>query len=114
MMKAIKSDIEVSEMYRLAEEKGMTVQEVSPGHYHVINGDVLVNYWPCSKQRSAHVKGHKKGLVHCSAEDVIKLAAGTFFDEKDMQKPPKAVPCLKIVTGAVKASTGATPPWDMP
>jgi hypothetical protein len=65
----------VDDLKKRAEQRGLTIQCVSEGHYKVSGKDnIVVNYWPTSKNRTAHVDGTKAGVKGCTPEDVIKLA----------------------------------------
>jgi hypothetical protein len=55
---------------------GVELKEPSPGHFQVTGSATMVNWWPFSKNRSAHVKGAKEGIIACHLEDVVAMANG--------------------------------------
>lgn len=65
----------IDDLTARAAENGVTVTEKGKGHLHV-KGTVLVNYWPFSKQQSAHVAGAKDSIIYITPNDVIRMALG--------------------------------------
>lgn len=59
----------------LAEPHGLTVlQRDDPGHFQILNGARLVNYYPSSKNRTAYIQGMAGSHKHVTPEQVINLA----------------------------------------
>lgn len=56
-----------------ASDAGATVKDCGGGHYQ-IRGRLLVNYWPESKKRSAHVAGTTHGKHHVSPTEAVQMA----------------------------------------
>ncbi len=56
----------------LAEKSGVAYSEKPNGHIQ-LKGELLVNYYPESKNRSAYVAGTKKAIKHVSPEQAIKM-----------------------------------------
>lgn len=54
---------------------GVTIIDKGNGHLHV-KGSVLVNYWPFSKNQSAHVAGAKDSIIAITPNDVVRMAQG--------------------------------------
>lgn len=65
----------IEQLTAQAAQSGVTVTEKGTGHLHV-KGTVLVNYWPFSKQQSAHVAGAKDSIIYITPDDVIRMALG--------------------------------------
>lgn len=59
----------------MAAEAGVTMDHKSGGHYH-LRGTLLVNYWPFSKQQSAHVAGAKDSITRITPQDALRMAQG--------------------------------------
>jgi hypothetical protein len=56
-----------------AAEAGATVKDCGDGHYQ-IRGRLLVNYWPLSKKRSAHVAATTHGKHNVSPTEAVQMA----------------------------------------
>lgn len=67
-----------------AQARGATVNEVSPGHFH-INGKMLVNYWPFSDKRSAYVAGTTHGKPNVGPKEAVDMA----FTAPPIARPDK-------------------------
>ncbi len=58
-----------------AESYGVKVESQDANHQHVkLIGQVEVNYWPFSKNKTAHVKGERKGIPDVTPEQACRLA----------------------------------------
>lgn len=66
---------EIVALERLALPHGLRVVQCRDGHLQVQGGSALVNWWPLSRRRTAHVEGGRS-VPRASAELVIKLAMG--------------------------------------
>lgn len=64
------------EINALAHVPGMTIHEPSTGHFQITGTATMVNWWPFSKNRTAHVKEAKEGMMLCNLEDVVNMANG--------------------------------------
>lgn len=56
-----------------AKARGAKVEDRGIGHFQII-GDRLVNYWPFSKTKTAHVKDAPSGAKHISIREAVALA----------------------------------------
>jgi len=57
----------------MVEKAGFVLAEFAAGHYQIQGEDIILNYWPNSRRRTAHgalVGTHR----HVSAEGAIRLA----------------------------------------
>lgn len=62
-------------LLQLATERGLTIVDRGNGHIQILGGTCLVNYWPESKRRSAHIAGHEsRGKRHVTPEQAIEMA----------------------------------------
>jgi len=66
----------------LAKRFGLTVKDCGNGHFQVLGGLVLVNYWPDSKKRTAYIGSTRNGEHNAGPHVVIDMAL----------KPPPFVP----------------------
>ena len=63
----------LTELRSLAKGKGLEIKDRGNGHIQIV-GPMLVNWWPESKRRTAHVGATRKGFTGVTAERAIKLA----------------------------------------
>lgn len=75
---------EVETIKRKAEELGLTFSDKGNGHFQ-IKGQLLVNYYPFSKTRSAYVAGTTQKAKHVTHAQAFKMAneAPTLQGRKD-------------------------------
>ena len=68
----------VEQLTQLCHDHALYLEHKGLGHYPIYNkeNDVLVNYWPTSKNRTAHVRGASAGIRGVTPEQVVKLALG--------------------------------------
>jgi hypothetical protein len=73
----------LNELVAAAEAAGLTIEckDMNTGHYHILGGAWLVNYYPFSAKRTAYAKGTTKGKP-CTPAEAVQLALG----------PPPIVP----------------------
>lgn len=65
---------EAREALRSATEiHGLQLKECEHGHFQIMGGGVLVNYWPASKKKSAYVAGERCSVGPMGVQDVIDL-----------------------------------------
>lgn len=69
---------EIAELKKIADGVNVRIKDCGNGHIQ-IEGLMLVNWWPESKKRTAHVGATRKGFTGVSAQRAIELA---------MQPPP--------------------------
>lgn len=55
-----------------AESHGLQFKDCGGGHVQISGHGVLVNYWPESKKRTAHIPGGKK-LTNCTPWDAVQF-----------------------------------------
>lgn len=108
----------VNDLKHLAGQRGLTVTLVSNGHFKVSGyEDVVVNYWPGSKNRTAHVEGTSAGVKGCSPLDVIKLATslpkiGTLDPDHKAKRVNRIKDRMDAETiAAASSESTSTPPW---
>ena len=59
----------------IAAKRGLRVEERGLGHYQIIGGSCLVNYYPESKRRSAYIAGETGKARHCiSPQQAVEMA----------------------------------------
>lgn len=63
----------VTILREIAKQAGATVIEKVSGHYH-IQGKLLVNYWPNSKKRTAHVDGTVGSKTNVTPKEAVIMA----------------------------------------
>lgn len=63
----------LAQLKQLAEGKSLTIKDCGNGHIQII-GPMLVNWWPTSKSRTAHVAATRKGFHGVNAVRAIALA----------------------------------------
>jgi hypothetical protein len=62
-------------LQKLAAKRGLRIEERGPGHFQIIGGPSLVNYWPDPKRRSAHIVGATSGGRHgVTPEQAVEMA----------------------------------------
>lgn len=72
---------DITKLEKLAKPHGLTVKDCGNGHIQITGGPMLVNWWPSSKKRTAHVGATRKGFTGVTPERAIKMA---------MEAPPIA------------------------
>ena len=66
---------EVKSLQSLAEARGLRIEERGPGHFQIIGGTCLVNYYPDSKRRSAYIAGQEgRARRNVTPEQAIEMA----------------------------------------
>lgn len=110
----------ISNTKALAESHGLEFTDHGGGHVQIKGHGVLVNYWPDSKNRTAHVLGGG-AVKHCNPYDAVKLC---MTSGKATLKPKDAVsengpevdlrPFTTNPAGVKHFYDGARPPWGFP
>lgn len=59
---------------RMADKHGLTVVHRGNGHFQIIGGTLLVNYYPESKKRGAYIQGMACAHYHVTPEQAVALA----------------------------------------
>lgn len=102
----------------LAESHALYFKDCGNGHVQISGLGKLVNYWPTSRNMTAHVVGERP-IKHCRPWDAVKLCLGG-TTLKPGKKPSKNGPDFipKAVTtnpaGIRHFYSGDTPPWEFP
>ena len=111
---------EIDNTKALAESHALEFKDCGGGHVQIKGHGVLVNYWPDSKNRTAHVVGGES-VKHCNPYDAIKLCqTGKKVTLRPKKKPSKHGPDFDpqpVVTnpaGLKHFYTGERPPWEYP
>lgn len=111
----------IDELKRLADQRGLTVELVSDasGHWRVQGfEDVIVNYWPGSKNKTAHVDGVNAGVRNCYPMDVIRLATtrppARSLQPKHREKRIERIreKMDKEAVQAMSSESTSVPPWE--
>lgn len=63
----------INDLEKLAEAKGITVIDCSNGHYQLIGGPLLVNYYPYSKKKTAYVSSTTQGRFGVTPEEAVNM-----------------------------------------
>ena len=59
----------------IAAKRGLTVVGLAQGHYQIVGGSCIVNYYPHSKRRSAYISGAEgKGKRNVTPERAVEMA----------------------------------------
>lgn len=59
----------------IAEKRGLRVEERGAGHFQILGGSCLVNYYPNSKRRSAYIAGTTGMARHnVTPEQAVEMA----------------------------------------
>ncbi len=106
---------DLEKLKELAEQRGLTVTELQNGHVQVRGFDtVMVNYWPTSKNKTAHVDGVKGSVSHCTPFDVIKMAVKLPKVQElgDCHRKARINRIKDELDAVVIDHTITTPPWD--
>ena len=64
----------MKELEVLARKCGLTVTELSQGHFRIEGGERVVDYWPNSKRRTAFVVGGQDSMPRATPEIAVALA----------------------------------------
>ena len=62
------------ELVRAADKHGLVVQERAAGHFQILGGVVLVNYYPESRRRSAYIAGMQAAHHYVTPAQAVALA----------------------------------------
>lgn len=117
---------QAAKLKRLAERNGLKFKDCGMGHLQVSGPNVMVNYWPESKRRTAFISagrsaGQSSSIPHCRPEDVINLC----LKNAEPTAPPKSPASTRrraykdksprATQGQVRhCYRGETPPWEFP
>jgi len=63
-----------SVLKRIAEKRGLTVVHRGNGHFQIIGGALLVNYYPESNKRAAYIQGMACAHYRVSPEQAVEMA----------------------------------------
>lgn len=66
----------LSKLSEMADKFKLRVVERGPGHFQILDGTVLVNYYPNGKKRSAHIDGGGKAQHGVTPEQAFAMALG--------------------------------------
>lgn len=72
-----------------ARKRGASVKHRGQGHFQ-IEGEWLVNYWPLSKRRTAHVAGAEQGIPHRTPAEAVAMAYASNVRTIEIAKPAVA------------------------
>ena len=102
----------------LASSHGLEFTDCGGGHVQIKGHGVLVNYWPDSKNRTAHVLGGN-ATKHCNPYDAIKLCLSGGEAPLNV-KPTRDGPDFDVQpvhtnpAGVKHFYDGDVPPWEFP
>lgn len=89
---------DMKSLAQIAAKRGLTVEERGPGHFQIIGGTCLVNYYPDSKRRSAYIAGATgKARHYISPQQAVEMAfkpspEGWNVNPKATGEPSKRTP----------------------
>lgn len=63
----------IPDLNRLAKAAGLTVEKKNDGHYQIVGGTFLVNYYPHSKKQTAYIAGTYKSLHAVTVAHAIRM-----------------------------------------
>ena len=109
----------VTETQKLAEANALQFKDCGNGHVQISNHGVLVNYWPESAKRTAHIAGGKSEK-HCSPWDAVRMCLlagkpGLAPKKKRVTKNRPQVDLKDTKTnpaGVRNLYDGKLPPWE--
>lgn len=64
----------VKDLAKFAKKAGLRIADKGNGHYQIIGGPLLVNYYPESKSMTAYVAGMKGSFKHVLPEKAVQMA----------------------------------------
>ena len=96
-----------AETVALADQNELTVVMKTDNHWHILGKGVRVNYYPFSKNQTAHVDGTYISVVQCSPADAVKLALTPPNPKKVMKHWGKSKPKPVVVALDVEQSDGS-------
>lgn len=64
----------IQELKEAAALLGLTIQERGSGHYHILGGPLLVNYYPLSPHRTVYIKGMRTCTNNVSPAQACQMA----------------------------------------
>ena len=71
-----------SQLRLLANEAGLEFRAFLADHYQFKSGTLIVNYWPRSRRKTAHIRDKEEGInftrYNVSSRGAIRLATGDF------------------------------------
>ena len=73
----------------IAAKRGLTVRELSPGHFRIEGGERVVDYWPDSKRRTAFVVGTQDSTPRCTPDMAVAMAGEPTPKETVAEAPRK-------------------------
>ncbi|WP_435310670.1 hypothetical protein [Primorskyibacter sedentarius] len=102
----------------LAESHALEFKDCGNGHVQISGFGKLVNYWPTSRNMTAHVVGQQP-VKHCRPWDAVKLCLGGTAlkpDKKPSKNGPDFIPkAVRTNPAGVKhLYSGDIPPWEFP
>ena len=104
----------------LAKSHGLEFTNHGDGHVQIKGHGVLINYWPDSKNRTAHVHGGQT-LKHCNPYDAVKLCMTSGKTTlKPKHNPTENGPEIDLrpfttnPAGVRHFYDGTKPPWEYP
>lgn len=104
----------------LAKSHGLEFTDHGGGHVQIKGHGILVNYWPDSKNRTAHILGGQ-AVKHCNPYDAVKLCMTsgqpTLAPKKATTEAGPDVDLRPVSTnpaGLKHFYDGARPPWEFP
>jgi hypothetical protein len=102
---------------QLAKANALKFTDHGNGHVQIEGHGTLVNYWPNSKSRTAHIKNGET-VKHCSPWDAVRLCltkSSQYIKPKKVSKNAPAVELEPIKTnpaGIKNFYNGKAAPWD--
>ena len=104
----------------LAKSYSLEFTDCGNGHVQIKGHGILVNYWPESKNRTAHIAGGPT-IKHCNPYDAIKLCLSGGQPKlrpkaKSTQNAPQVdlEPIRTNPAGIRHFYDGNKPPWEFP
>ncbi|MCG8434404.1 MAG: hypothetical protein MJA83_10270 [Gammaproteobacteria bacterium] len=113
----------IKETELLAKSYGLEFKNCGNGHLQLSNHGVLLNYWPNSKGRTAHMPQTGQKQSNCSPWDAVSLclnAAKSGMRPALLKKKKLSKNKPKVNLGSTKTNPagikhlydGETPPWE--
>lgn len=112
---------EIQKLQKLVESQALEFRDCGKGHIKISGHGSVVNYWPLSRKRTAHLEGGES-IPNCSHWDAVKLCLnagkpGLAPPKKRITKNPPQVDLKDTKTNPARIChlyNGKTPPWEYP
>lgn len=64
----------INQLRNAAKKAGLKIVDKQNGHFQIVGGALLVNYWPTSKKQTAYVAGTRESITRVTPRQAVELA----------------------------------------